>query len=58
MTNRNRELVPDSLSLVRERLMATGLCAKDDISAEEQNCRMKNDLKAKQRLVFDSLLNR
>ena len=27
MANRNRELVPDSWSLVRERALTTGLCA-------------------------------
>ena len=42
--NRNREVVPDTSSLVRERALTTGLCRKDGIlntrvSVEERSCR-------------------
>ena len=44
MTDRNRELVPNNWSLVRERALTTGLCLKDGIlntqvSVEERSCR-------------------
>ena len=43
MADRNREIVPDDWSLVRERALTTELC-KDDIlntpvSVEERRCR-------------------
>ena len=43
MQDRNRELVPEGYSLLRELVPTTGLCSKDGIlntqvSAEERNC--------------------
>ena len=55
MTDRNRELVPDNWSLVRERALTTVLRSEGWYSGGM----MRNDLKAKHGpLVFDPLLNR
>ena len=39
MTDRNRELVPDSWSLVRESAMTTGLCSEGQYSEQSGVCR-------------------
>ena len=44
MADRNRELVPDNWSLVRERVLTTGLSSEGwysehSVSVEERSCR-------------------
>ena len=39
MMDINRELVPDSWSLVRERVLTIRLCSERWVSAEERSCR-------------------
>ena len=39
MADRNRELVPDNWSLVRERALTTGLCSEGWYSAHSGVCR-------------------
>ena len=39
MTDRNRELVPDNWSLVRERALTTGLCSEGWYSEHSGVCR-------------------
>ena len=39
MTKRNRELVPDNWSLVRERALTTGLCSEGWCSEYSGICR-------------------
>ena len=71
MADRNRELVPDNWSLVREKALTTELCSEGWYSEHLGACRreelpgkvngglMRNDLKAKQRqFVFDPPLNK
>ena len=40
MTDRNRELVPDNWSLVRERALTTGLCSEGWYSEHSGVCRI------------------
>ena len=42
MTDRNRELVPDNWSLVRERALTTGLCWEGCYSEHPDVCRWKS----------------
>ena len=39
MADRNRELVPDNWSLVRERVLTTGLCSEGWYSEHSDVCR-------------------
>ena len=39
MTDRNRELVPDNWSLVRKRVLTTGLCSEGWYSEHSGVCR-------------------
>ena len=39
MADRNRELVPDNWSLVRERALTTGLCSEGRYSEHSGVCR-------------------
>ena len=47
MADRNRELVPDNWSLVRERVLTTGLCCSEGLYSEHSGVCRRAELPGK-----------